>query len=188
MMSRNDVLNAIRQDVSMENGDFRNIDLSGLTLDNGRFARCDFTDANLSDCYMRGTDFTGSIMRRVRMRESSLIDTAFIEADLTGADMWGCAFSATVCRGARMIDVRLDGCDLEDQKIDFSDAIGLHDAGFDSRGYRFVGVWCQGEWWVKAGCRWFNLGVARDHWGPSYRGHGDCLRLVERIAAAMPPV
>ena len=36
--------------------------------------------------------------------------------------------------------------------------------GYDPRGYRFVGIAHNDGWRVLAGCRWFTLDQAREHW------------------------
>jgi antitoxin (DNA-binding transcriptional repressor) of toxin-antitoxin stability system len=59
------------------------------------------------------------------------------------------------------------------------------DAGEDPRGYRFRGCPTRDGWQVQAGCRWFPLARAREHW----RDNPDALARVERIAAApLPPM
>lgn len=73
-------------------------------------------------------------------------------------------------RDANLRDANLCGADLGG--ADLWGAIGvLHPPINDPRGYRCVAVlWADG-WRVGAGCRWYTLGEAREHWGPAYLGN-----------------
>jgi hypothetical protein len=60
----------------------------------------------------------------------------------------------------------------------------IYRAGLDSRGYEFFGARLSNGPRVLAGCRNYSVGEARAHWGPGrVSNRGDCLALVERIAA-----
>ena len=58
-------------------------------------------------------------------------------------------------RGANLSMANLAGAYLS--------GANLIDAGQDSRGYRFIGVPTNGLH-IMAGCRWFTLDEAREHW------------------------
>jgi len=61
-------------------------------------------------------------------------------------------------------------------------AKGYCDAGYDSRGYHFFGVQQADGWRVKAGCRWFTIPEAIEHW--TVKGNKDALARVAVIQLA----
>lgn len=65
-------------------------------------------------------------------------------------------------RGADLREANLRGADLREADIERT---CLVDAGQDARGYRFVGVPTGDGPRVLAGCRWFTVNEALDHWG-----------------------
>ena len=62
-----------------------------------------------------------------------------------------------------------------------SGAIGAICAGTDPRGYRFVGIAHPDGPRIAAGCRWFTVAEARDHWA----NNRDALARVALIEAAL---
>jgi len=97
--------------------------------------------------------------------EVSLEGANLVDVNLRGADL----------RGAYLRDADLGGTDLRNAYLMRANLI---DAGQDSRGYRFVGVPTDGLR-IAAGCRWFTLNEAQEHWANS----PDALARVELIAA-----
>lgn len=57
---------------------------------------------------------------------------------------------------------RLDGANLDGANL--GGATGIICAGYDPRGYRFLGVRHADQWYVAAGCRWFTIPQAIAHW------------------------
>ena len=80
----------------------------------------------------------------------------------------------------------MTGASLQDADIGntiFTNAIGLFDAGRDPRGYRFLGVKQSDDtWMIKAGCRWFTVEQAEDHW--ALCENDDALARVAQIVGA----
>jgi uncharacterized protein YjbI with pentapeptide repeats len=150
----------VRDGVDLARGNFAGQDLSNRTLSGGKFHACDFTKADLSDCTLCDADFTDAILIGVDLDRASLEGANFSRADLTGA---------------RMVDAAIESAI-------FVDCVGLIDAGTDPRGYRFIGVQqTNGAWRIKAGCRWYTLGQAIEHWQD--RGNEDAIERVSLIAA-----
>jgi uncharacterized protein YjbI with pentapeptide repeats len=111
--------------------------MRGATL-----ARASLTGANLAKANMRG-----ATLIRASLTGANMLGTNLAEANLTGANLEGAYLNGANLRGANL-----------------TGAIGIVCAGYDPRGYRFVGVRHDGEWTVAAGCRWFTIAEAKDHW------------------------
>lgn len=76
-------------------------------------------------------------------------------------------------------DKDMSDSDTDMSNLDVSKCIGVVDAGSDDRGYRFLGFKFQGDWMIKAGCRWFTYNDAVSHW--RMRENPDALARVETI-------
>lgn len=144
--------------VDLSGGDFTNADLTGRDLEGGKFNDASFAGSDLSH-------------------------GALYHADLCNADMRNTNLHCTGLEGAVLKGVNLTGAYMRDTHIkdtDFSACIGVVDAGTDDRGYHFIGVKQRdGSWMVKAGCRWFSVDDAIDHW--THKENEDALARVRRI-------
>ena len=98
--------------------------------------------ANLEEVNWEGARLEGASLRGANM-----LGTNLTEANLTEADLEGAYLRGTNLRGATL-----------------TRAIGIVCAGHDKRGYRFVGVWHDPVWMVAAGCCWFTIAEAKEHW------------------------
>ena len=94
-------------------------------------------------------------------------------ADLGGADL----------RGAYLGGANLGGADLGEAD--------LIDGGQDSRGYRFIGQHKDETLYIHAGCRYFPIDEAEQHWKSAHMDnadlHTECLArvaLIKQIAIA----
>ena len=92
-------------------------------------------------------DLTGAVLTRA----------VLIRANLFGANLFGADLRGAYLRDANLTRAVLTGADL-------TGAVGVIDAGSDPRGYRFVGVRHSDGWRIAAGCRWFTITEAREHW------------------------
>lgn len=72
-----------------------------------------------------------------------------------------------------------DGADLHG--ADLHGAQGVVCCGYDTRGYRFVGVRHNDGWRVLAGCRWFTISEAIAHW--TAKGNKDALARIRILGA-----
>jgi len=153
---------------------------------------CDQTEPDLSGAVLRGLDLSGL----------ALVDFIFRKADLTGANLEDCGLHNADFTGAIMVNTIMAGTEATNN-ADFTDAVGFAHGGIDGRGHHFFGIWFDGTtspwdshtlykgWMVKAGCRWFTLDQAREHWSEDYDSDGvweECSALVEKIADTPPPI
>jgi uncharacterized protein YjbI with pentapeptide repeats len=161
-MELEDLEKAVGKGVDLSRGDFHGQSFNCGSLDRGRFAQCDFRGCSL--------------------QEVSLLRADMREADLTGASLVGASLDGTDLTGAILRNANLEGAFLE--RTNLERTVGLADAGFDWRGYRFVGVWFTdpGCWIIKAGCRWFTEQQAVAHW--TSRGNVDALERVRVICSS----
>jgi uncharacterized protein YjbI with pentapeptide repeats len=146
MTEKRDLTNIVKwveDKTNLAGGDFIEANLGSKDLEGGLFAGADFSRADLSESVLTRCDFTG--------------------ARFIGADLSGCTLDR-----ADFTDADLTGVDLRDAQIEsaiFKGCTGLVDAGTDPRGYRFVGVkQDDSSWRVKAGCRWYGIKQAIQHW------------------------
>jgi len=91
-------------------------------------------------------------------------------------------------RGADLIRVNLIGADLIRVNLIGADLI---DGGQDSRGYRFLGQHKDNTLYIHAGCRYFSIDEAEEHWSKEHQEnpdlHAECLArvaLIKQIAKA----
>jgi uncharacterized protein YjbI with pentapeptide repeats len=158
-----DIEKWVREGTNLANGDFTEAKLDSHRLQNGQFAGSDFSGAGLS--------------------HSDLTDANLTGAKLIGAFLYSCHLN-----GANFTDADLTNADLQNSSLEeaiFDDCKGIVDAGIDPRGYRFIGVKTDadqtGGWMIKAGCRWFTVDEAKEHWGPGGRNNRDALARVVAI-------
>lgn len=78
-------------------------------------------------------------------------------------EFYNCCFNYADFTDSILLNVRFLRCDLT-----LARGIVVLPVG-DPRGYVPVAVRHGDSWRISAGCRWFTLEEARDHWGPSYR-------------------
>lgn len=92
-------------------------------------------------------------------------------ADLRGADLHGADLSNACLSGADLNSADLRSANLRG-------AFGTICAGYDPRGFRFTGhAIANGELRILAGCRWFTMREAVEHW----QSNGDALARVDVI-------
>ena len=115
--------------------------------------------ACLMDAYLRGADLRGAYLRDADLTGAYLRDADLTGACLTGADL----------RDADLTGADLRGADLRDANLRGAKSIICLNIG-DPRGYRPVAVWHEDGWRISAGCRWFTLDEAQEHWRKSYSG------------------
>jgi pentapeptide repeat protein len=94
-------------------------------------------------------------------------------ADLTGANLREANLREADLKGANLKGANLTGADL-------AGAGGYLDLGHDPRGYHFRAILHDG-WRINAGCRWFTVAEAREHWGA--KGNKDALARVAIVEA-----
>lgn len=158
-MTRTQIVAALADGVNLSNGDFSQQDYEGLDFEGGQFAKCDFTNTDLSRVCLIKANFSEAVLRSANLEGADVDRADFTGADLTGAYLGDCNVETAI----------------------FKDTIGIRDAGKDSRGYRFIGVLQDsGSWRIKAGCRWYTVSDALEHWDDV--GNQDALARVREIA------
>ena len=104
--------------------------------------RCaDLTGADLTGAHLWGADFTGADLTG---------------ADLTGAHLWGADLTGAELAGAKLTGAELTG------------ASGILTAGPCDTWMIYAVRWNDGPR-IAAGCRWFTVAEARDHWSGATR-------------------
>ena len=89
-------------------------------------------------------------------------------ADLHGADLRGADLS-----DADLSDANLSGADLRGANLPKS----IINGGMDSRGYTFIGSMQPQGFTIIAGCRYFTVKDAREHW----KDNPEALQLITNI-------
>ena len=124
--------------------------------------RADLFDANLS----------GANLSRADLRWANLSEADLREVDLSEANLSGANLSGANLRGANLRGVDLSRADL--RRADITGAKGIYLLPVqDPRGYSWPhAILCSdGEWRIRAGCRFFTIPEARAHWGETYKGN-----------------
>jgi hypothetical protein len=124
-------------------------DLSGADLSGADLSGADLTGADLTGADLTGADLTGTVLTR----------TDLTGARLTGADLTGAGLTGARLTGADLSGARLSGADLSGATVN-----RLLRRATRADGYEFS-LWdCQEGFFIAAGCRWFTLAKARQHW------------------------
>jgi hypothetical protein len=95
-------------------------------------------------------------------------------ADLRGAylgraDLRSANLRSADLRGAYLGDADLGRADLRGAYLGGAEGILRLPVG-DPRGYDAFAHWKDNQWRVGAGCRYYTIPDAREHWGESYEG------------------
>ena len=147
-------------------------DLGGANLIDASLEGANLRNANLEGANLRGAALNGTGLAFANLQGAYLRGAYFEFAYLTGANLTRANLACAYLRGAYMRGANLRGADL-------THAVGIVCAGYDPRGYRFVGVRHDDGWMVAAGCRWFTVPEAKEHW----KGNRDALARVAVIEA-----
>lgn len=199
-MTREEALEEIRQAAKAGRAaNLRGADLRGADLRGAALRGAELKDANLEGANLREADLTGATLRKADLREADLMGAKLERADLRQvflfeASLRGAEANQADFRGATLIDADLRDVDFSDADLrgvrlgtinpivhglsgsvlggaDLSGARGIlrlpvgHPEGYDP-----VAVWREEDWWIGAGCWFFPLADAREHWGADYEG------------------
>ena len=145
--------------------------------DGKSLAGANLNGADLCESNLRGADCGGANLRGANLNGANLRGANLNGANLRGADLISARLRDASLIGANLRDANLNGADLRDAKLHSVE--GFICAGSDPRGYHFFGVSHASGWIVKAGCRWFTIQEAIDHW--SAAGNKDALLRVAVI-------
>jgi len=129
--------------------------------------------ADLSHADLRGADLSHADLRGANLRGANLRGADLSHADLRGANLRGVNLRGADLYGANLRGVNLRGVDLYGANLR-----GVNLRGVNLRGAK--NIFCMGPsvtgriWYIVrhdegpmilAGCRWFTLAEAREHWG-----------------------
>jgi hypothetical protein len=150
------------------NRDFAGANLTGANLTGANLAHtylagASLADASLAGANLTGANLTGANLARTYLAGANLARTYLAGANLTGANLTGANLAgADLTRaylaGAYLAGADLAGADLGDQWI--------IQGPCRSDGYYFFlqKLTADAAPMVKAGCRYFTLPQAREHW------------------------
>ena len=103
-------------------------------------------------------------------KRARLVGANLDRASLVGANLDRASLDRASLVGASLVGASLDGASLVGAKINDKTAIGILRRATRLDGYEFFLWHCQEGFYVKAGCRWFTLNEARQHWTATRAG------------------
>jgi len=152
--------------------------------------------ANLTHANLRGANLRDAVLRDAVLTHANLTG-----ANLTGANLMGADLMDADLRNANLMDADLTGANLRDANLTRADLRGANLRGANLRGdklksagqtasrsdgYEFrLFVFADGTLKIKAGCRWFTLTEAREHWTTTRGGTQlgeESLALIDHLA------
>jgi uncharacterized protein YjbI with pentapeptide repeats len=153
----------------------------------GNLSYADLRGANLRGANLRGAYLGGADLGGADLSEADLVWANLSEADLRGANL-----SGAYLRGADLSEADLHGANLRGTYLRGTCVI---DIGQRSDGFQFyLQLREDDEPLVLAGCRYFRLSKAREHWAKTRGGsqlgdesqalldHGERLASIRRAA------
>lgn len=147
------------KDANLTGANLRKADLREADLMGARMERADLRQVFLFEASLRGAEAP-----KADLREAILIDADLRDVDFSDADLRGVQLGTINPIVSDLTGSVLGGADLRDAKGIVRLPVG-HPEGYDP-----VAVWRRQDWWIGAGCWFFTLAEAREHWGPSYQG------------------
>ena len=135
---------------------------AGQSLARADLRLANLARANLTGANLTGADLTGAYLAGVNLARANLTG-----ANLTGANLTGAYLARANLTEANLAEANLTGADL--RRADLARANpGSHkilQGPIRSDGWQFMLTNLDGEGWrIKAGCRYFTLDEAREHW------------------------
>ena len=120
-------------------------------------SRADLSDANLS-----GADLSDANLYRANLSRADLYHANLYHANLSGANLYRANLYGANLYHANLYGANLSGANLSGANL--FDA-NLLDCGHRSDGFRFIASKSKdGTLMIKAGCRFFSIADAREHW------------------------
>ena len=98
---------------------------------------------------------------------ANLRDAYLGDAYLGGADLGSAVLRGAVLRGADLRGADLSGANLRGAYLR---GANLFHCGSRSDGYEFFAHVMNGDLWIKAGCRYFSVADAKEHWAKTRAG------------------
>ena len=114
-------------------------------------SRADLAGADLVGADLAGADLVGANLAGANLAGAYLAGADLVGADLAGADLAG---------------ANLAGAKINNDKT----VIGILRRATRSDGYEFFLWHCEDGFYIKAGCRFFDMAEARQHWTATRAG------------------
>lgn len=118
-LSRDDVIEHVRDRVSLEHADLSALDLRGID-----FRRVNLSGANLSNCRLSGSQFVETNMSRAKLYEADLSGSNLGGANLNGAVLQKANLSESNLANAKMEKASFRQADLTNADLTNSDLAG----------------------------------------------------------------
>ena len=93
-----------------------------------------------------------------------------VGANLEGSNLEGAYLEGANLRGANLEGAYLRGANLRGAKIDDKTVLGILRRATRADGYGFFLWHCQEGFFIKAGCHFFTMAEARQHWTATRAG------------------
>ncbi len=164
-------------------------DLRGANLSGANLSGADLIGADLIEAYLRRANLWGANLSGAYLRRANLWGANLSGAYLSGANLWRANLGGADLIGANLSGANLSGADLIEANLRGANLSNLAryiiDYGQESRGYRRVVFYNGKEFRIMAGCRYFTIDEAINHWGsknyPAKERGKEYLKLIERI-------
>ena len=140
----------------------KGVALTGANLDAANLYLASLIRANLEGASLKGANLEGAVFYKANLDGVNLAGANLVWAGCYKANLKRANLSGVNLRGANLYWANLEGANLEG--VNLTGATGIIDTGTDSRGYRWVAVQHDDGPRIKAGCRWYTLAQAHEHW------------------------
>ena len=154
-MLKHQILNMLNRQVIFK-GDFSTF---AVCVEAAVKIGADLSGAGLSGADLRGADLRGADLRRTGLRGADLSGAGLRGADLRGADLRGADLDGASLSGATLRDCCLSGTKLGETEVLSLDRLATRADGYD---FFLWNTNC--GWRVTAGCRFFTMDQAWQHW------------------------
>ncbi|CAB4155564.1 COG1357 Pentapeptide repeats containing protein [uncultured Caudovirales phage] len=156
---------------NMRGADMRYANMRGADMQGADMEGADMRYANMRYADMQGADMQRADMRYADMQRADMRGANMRYADMQGANMRYANMQGADMQGANMQGADMEGADMEGAKIDGDKtAIGILRRATRSDGYEFFLWHCQEGFFIKAGCHFFTMTEARQHWTATRAG------------------
>jgi len=145
--------------------------LRGADLSCANLFGADLSCANLGGADLRNADLGCANLRNADLRNAKLRNADLRDADLGCANLRNANLLGADLRDADLGCANLRGADLRDAKLNNDKtAIDILRRATRSDGWEFFLWHCQDGFYVTAGCRFFDISEARQHWTDTRAG------------------
>ena len=167
---------ALENDANLSYANLSDAYLSDANLSGANLRGTNLSDAKLSDANLRGANLSGADLSGAYLSYANLSGANLSYVNLSEANLRGAYLRGAYLRGAYLSDANLSGANLSGTNLsgaylsdanlsgaNLSGAYLIH-LGVRSDGYEFFAVVNDGVIWIKAGCRYFSIKDAANHW------------------------